>query len=70
MITESQQLVAMLKPFVQDIKDSAACGNPHAKQIINLYELHRACPSDPGAIGLCHAAFELWRAQHEYGQTH
>jgi hypothetical protein len=33
---------------------------PKAKQIIMLYRMHVSCPTDPGAIGLCSAAFQEW----------
>ena len=32
-----------------------------AEEVISLHQLHRACPSDPGAVGLCRAAFEEWQ---------
>lgn len=49
-----------LRPHVDAIKKSASLGNEKAQAIINLYTLHCACPSDPGAPALCEVAFNDW----------
>jgi hypothetical protein len=49
-----------LKPYVDAIERSAAHGNKKALQVIALYQLHVSLPSDPGAMGLCNAAFDDW----------
>jgi len=53
-------LAERLKPFVPEIQNSAAVGDTLAQQIINLYQMFCACPSDPGAPALCEATFEDW----------
>lgn len=70
-MTEKNPLQKRLEPHVTPILVDAA--NPtrknhaKAKQIIDLYRLHLACPSDPGAPGLCEAAFEEWLACQKKG---
>lgn len=54
-------LTEKLRPHVKDIMESAAAGNDHAAAVMTLYGMHRKCPGDPGAIGLCEAAFDDWR---------
>ncbi len=53
-------LADKLKPYVPAIIDAADSGNAGARQIIQLYRLHCACPSDPGAPALCEAALDDW----------
>lgn len=54
------ELVDKLKPHVVTIARLAKRGDNAARQIIDLYELHRAAPRDPGAYGLCMAALDQW----------
>ena len=58
----------LLRPHVPDIKADAAAGNVKAQFIIDMYEMHRACPRDPGAHGLCIAAFEDWQRERAGGR--
>jgi hypothetical protein len=53
-------LAEKLKPHVKSIEFASKCGDTAATQIIKLYEMHRNCPSDPGAPALCEAAFDDW----------
>lgn len=53
-------LADRLRPHVPAIVADAKAGDGRATQIITLYEMHRACPSDPGAPALCEATFEDW----------
>ncbi len=53
----SQELVKTLRPHVDAIKSAAAAGDKRASQVISLYEMHRACPNDPGALALCGVVF-------------
>lgn len=53
-------LTETLRPHVKAIKADAESGNPRAREIITLYEMHRDCPNDPGAYGCCQAAFDEW----------
>lgn len=55
------ELADKLRSHVADIEADAASGSKKAQAIINLYQLHVACPSDPGAPALCSAAFDEWR---------
>lgn len=54
-------LTEKLRPHVRAIQDAAIAGDAKAKQVIDLYMLHVAQPSDPGAPALCHAAFDDWQ---------
>ena len=49
-----------IKPYVERIETQAARGDSLAQQIINLYEMWRAVPNDPGSHGLCEGAFVHW----------
>lgn len=49
-----------IKPYATEITRSAAAGNVRAKEVISLYRMHVNCPTDPGAVGLCTAAFDEW----------
>lgn len=49
-----------LKPYVKDIEADAMQGNQHAKRIITFYQMHCACPNDPGARAFCEVEFDLW----------
>lgn len=52
-----------LRPYVPAIKSAAERGDQGAAQIIKLYYMHCACPTDPGAPALCKAAFDDWKAK-------
>jgi uroporphyrinogen-III synthase len=56
-------LTAMLRPHVEAIKLSAFTGNARAREIINLYRLYLACPSDRAAAALCEATFKDWQRE-------
>lgn len=64
MTKDINPLTERLQPFVAAIEAAAAIGDSHARQIIKLYQLHVKCPADPGAYGLCQAAFDQWLADH------
>lgn len=53
-------LADKLRPHVKDIKQAALAGDGAAQNIITLYQMHVACPADPGAPALCEAAFDEW----------
>ena len=36
-------------------------GDTLAASVLSLYDLHRKCPSDPGAYGLFIAAYSEWK---------
>lgn len=57
-------LAEKLKPYVSQIIASAAKGNGKAQMVISLYNMHRACPSDPGAPALCEMMFRDWLNAH------
>ena len=50
-----------LRPHVAEVEADAAAGDAKAQRVIDLYEMHRTCPNDPGARGLCLAAFADWK---------
>lgn len=54
------ELADRLRPHVPEIQSAAEQGDRGAQQIISLYEMHRRCPSDPGAPALCAAALDNW----------
>lgn len=53
-------LADKLRPHVPAIELAASHGDAGAREIITLYQMHCACPSDPGAPALCEAAFDNW----------
>lgn len=61
----SEPLYDTLKPHVEHIEAGARRGEEKAQAVIRLYHMHMDCPSDPGAPGLCRAAFDEWLAEHE-----
>lgn len=44
------------------IGKAASQGDAGARRIMQLYEMHYACPGDPGALGLCEAVLNEWIA--------
>ena len=54
------QLTELLRPHVGEIKLAAANGDKNAQDIIALYTMHMAAPSDPGAYGICTAIANEW----------
>lgn len=53
-------LTALIKPWRGQLVIAAVQHNDHyAKQVIDLYNMYVACP-EPGAQGLCEAAFKTW----------
>lgn len=52
-----------LKPWAKSISAADAMGDKLAGEIIDLYDLHRSCPNDPAAVGLCRAALKGWLFQ-------
>ena len=53
-------LTEKLRPHVKAIKAAIANGDRQAEQIVQLYELYRACPSDYAAAALCSEVFDEW----------
>lgn len=53
-------LCSQIKPYATQITKDALAGNEAAKAVIKFYRMHIACPSDPGAFGLCSAVFQEW----------
>lgn len=65
-MTGKNHLTELLRPHVGALKAAADGGDGLARNVITLYEMHRACPSDPGAPALCEATFSDWlRARRE-----
>lgn len=54
-------LANKLRPSVAALKEAAAKGDKRAQRVISLYQMHVACPADPGAPALCEAAFDEWQ---------
>lgn len=52
---------------MQVIKPVDACEQcqGHFKELQKLYAMHKACPSDPGAIGVLQASLEAYRQHHK-----
>lgn len=63
-MTDKNLLTEKVRPHVEALKLSAAAGNKKARQVIYLYHMHVACPSDPGAPALCSAALDDWLSDH------
>lgn len=57
-------LTELLRPHVATLETEARAGDAKARQVINLYQMHVACPRDPAAPAFCRAAFEEWLAGH------
>lgn len=55
------ELTEMLRPHVKDIEADAAAGDKKAREIMNLYSMHVACPDDPGARVFCGEVFNDWQ---------
>lgn len=53
-------LADKLRPYVSRIEAAIKAGDEKARQIVTLYEMHRASPSDPAAPALCEVAFDDW----------
>jgi len=60
MTTESNPLTELLRPHFAAIEAAIKEGDASALNIRSLYELYRACPSDPSAPALCKAALNEW----------
>lgn len=52
-----------IRPYVDRIIRAAARGNVKASRVVELHRMHVKCPSDPGAEGLCEAAFDDWLSE-------
>lgn len=61
-MSERETLADKLRPYVAALELSSADGDAKANSVISLYQMHVACPSDPGAPALCEAAFNEWIA--------
>lgn len=61
-----------LRPYVARIQRDCQSGSgerqKHAAAIINLHTMHCRAPQDPGAYGLCCAAFDEWLKLQEPAQ--
>ncbi len=55
-------LTAKIKPHVPAIVKDAGNGCGKASNVITLYQMYIACPSDHAAPALCEAAFDDWFA--------
>ena len=60
----SEELQDKIRPHADLILKEAGSGNEKALAVVRLYKLHQRCPADPGALGLCCAAFEEWFNEH------
>lgn len=60
-------LADKLRPHVDALMRDAKNGNHHAKEVITLYQMHRASPTDPAAPTLCECHFADWLAE---GSSH
>jgi hypothetical protein len=56
-----RDITAELKPFVDDIVEDARKGQSDALNVIRSHKMHCAAPNDPGAYGICCAAFDDWK---------
>ena len=56
-------LEEQIRPYVFSLISAAQSGDDRATEVIRLYQMHSACPSDPAAAGLCSAAFHEWLAK-------
>lgn len=62
MTDDINPLTALIKPWRGQLVTAANQGDTKAQQIINLYQMYVACPSDQAPAALCKAAFEEWRS--------
>lgn len=53
-------LADKIKPYRDELISAHNAGDESATQVIKLYQMHCASPSDPGAPALCEAAFDEW----------
>ena len=50
-----------IKPYVKEIVADADKDQSDAIAVITAHRLHCAAPRDPGAFGICCAAFDEWK---------
>ena len=60
-MSENMDFYDELKEAAPAIEEDAKQGDTLAQEVINLYRLHCLCQQDPGAFGLCEAAFKRWQ---------
>lgn len=70
LLTDVNPLTELLRPHVEAIEAAVMKGDKQAAQIITLYQMHIACPRDPGASALCKAAFDAWRSKRPQAVSH
>lgn len=61
-----RDITAEIKPHVTAIIADANSGEVNkrsiaASRVISLHRMHCSAPQDPGAYGLCCAAFDEWK---------
>lgn len=56
-----EETIQFIRDNSKEINERAYNGDNDAMLIIQAWHLHRACKSDPGAIGLLEAAVEDYR---------
>lgn len=57
----TQEFYDALEQDAPSLKADHLDGEEQATRVIELYEMHRKVPADPGALGLCMAAYDEWR---------
>ena len=57
---EAEEFYKKIKEHAPYLEKDAERGSPLAKQVISLYQMHFNSPQDPGALGLCMAAYSDW----------
>lgn len=63
MLVEKNPLTERLLPLVWRIVDACNAGDEKAAEIVKLYQLYVACPSDRAAAVFCDEALTEWLAQ-------
>ncbi len=59
-MSEVNPFTQMIKPHAELIIAQAEAGDKTARAVIVYYEMHRACPSDPGAQAFLDLTFKQW----------
>jgi len=56
-----------IRPYRDELISAHTAGDEGATQVIKLYQMHCASPSDPGAPAFCEAAFDKWLEDRKAG---
>jgi hypothetical protein len=59
-VTDTEKFYEEIARDAKAINDDAYNGDDRAIAVIKIHRMHVARPNDPGALGLCMAAYAEW----------